>query len=272
MAKPTPLWESIRHLRARGHKGGTILQHRAIWSLRLPMQRLLSGLALAAGFTTGLLLLRNWIGMAWAGELLWWIQALELPGRFEVLATGSDGWLPLPVPFIGVELSAPNGWATLWQGGAVVLLWVCTGWVPDEAKPVAFFIRLAALVHGASVLFFMFWPASFTHSVDDHVSSGLGQAWYLMLLTPWIHLATYYLFPFAFWKRGLLTLLTLVFLFVLVPLLYALHVALIQQFGLILMPLLHLLFGVMLMTIGFVALYGWAMGWQTAGQRPGVGG
>jgi hypothetical protein len=34
------------------------------------------------------------------------------------------------------------------------------------------------------------------------------------------------------------------------------------------MPLLHLLFGVMVAIIGFVALYGWAMGWANARLQP----
>jgi len=266
MTRPLPSFDTVRRLRARGHLGGTIPQHRAIWSLRLPMGRLVGGLVLAAVLSSSLLWLRPWIALVWNTELLWWLHALALPGRFEAADAVAQGLLRLPVPSIDLQLPAYDAGAALSQGVAVVVVWWCMGWLPDAAKPVAFFVRLAALVHGAAVLFFIFWPASFTHTVQTHVGSGMRQAWYLMLLTPWIHLATYYLFPFAPWQRGLLSLLTLLFLFVFTPLQYALHVALVEQLGLIVMPVLHLLFGVMMVIIGFVALYGWAMGWRGHGQ------
>jgi hypothetical protein len=263
---PTPFKpsDSVKRLRVRGHLGGAILQHRAISSLHFPLARLWAGLALAVGLTALLLWLRPWLAQAWAVELVWWMRALALPGHFDAQGRGGDGLLALAVPFIDVQLNAPDGWAPLWHGVAVLGVWWGTGRMSDAAKPVAYLLRFAALVHGAAVLFFIFWPASFPHSVDQHIGSGLRQAWHLML-APWIHLATYYLFPFAVWKRGLLSLLTWAFLFVLTPLQYALHIALVQHMGLVVMPLLHLLFGVMLDIIGFVALYGWAMGWKTAG-------
>jgi hypothetical protein len=265
VSKPFNPLESVKRLRLRGHLGGVIPQHRAISSLHFPLQRLWSGLALAIGLTALLLVLRPWLSQLWAVEMVWWMRALELPGHFHAQNRGDSGLLALAVPFIDVQLNAPDGWTPVWHGIAVLGVWWVTGRMSDAAKPVAFLLRFAALVHGAAVLFFIFWPASFPHSVDQHVGSGLRQAWHLMLLAPWIHLATYYLFPFAFWKRCLLSVLTWAFLLVLTPLQYALHVALVQTMGLVVMPLLHLLFGVMLDIIGFVALYGWAMGWKTAG-------
>jgi hypothetical protein len=246
-----------------GPPEGRALQHRAIRSLHLPVGRLV-GCVLLALLLTGLVLaLRPWIALAWETELLWWARALGLPGQFEPAEGAMPGVLSLPLPTLGLTLPAYNAGAAMSQGLGVFVVWWCMGWLPDAAKPVAFFVRLAALIHGFAVFFFLFWPASFSHSVQTHVGSGMRQAWYLMLLTPAIHLATYYLFPFAMWQRGLLSLLTLLFVFVFTPLQYALHLALVERLGLIVMPVLHLLFGVMMVIIGFVALYGWAMGWRS---------
>lgn len=262
MHKPLHATDVVQRLRARGHLGGTIAQHRAMWRQSLPLGRVLQSVALALAFTALLLWLRPWIGMAWGHELLWWMQGLVLPGRFAAGDAAQAGVLGLVVPIVAPEMPLPDAWSPMKHGAVLVLLWWCTGWVPDAAKPLAFFVRLGVLVHGASVLFFMFWSASFTHTVPGHVASGLRQTWYLMLATPWIHLLTYYLFPFAAWQRALLTLLTLAYLFVLTPLQYALHVALAWQTGLILLPLLSLMFGVMLPVVSVVALYGWGMGWR----------
>ena len=260
--KPSNPLDSIRRLRLFGHLGGEIPRHRAISRLHLPWHRLWVGLALAVTLTVLLVLLRPWLGQAWAFEIVWWMRALELPGHFDVQGYGGEGMLALAVPFIDLQLEALDGWVTVWHGVVALCVWWAAGRMSDAAKPVAYLLRFAVLIHGTSVIFFIFWPASFPHSVDLHIGSGLRQAWHLMLLAPWIHLATYYLFPFALWQRGLVTVLSWLFLFVLTPLQYALHVALVQHMGLVVMPLLHLMFGVMLDIIGFVALYGWAMGWK----------
>jgi hypothetical protein len=252
-----------QRLRVRGHRGGTIAPHRALWSRTLPLQRVLQGVLLAAGCTALLLWLRPWIEATWGDALLWWMRALELHGRFFAAEAGPAYGMGLVAPVIAPDLPPPDPWLPMRHGVVVVMLWWCSGWFSDAAKPLAFFIRLGALVHGTSALYFMCWPASFTHTVASHVASGLRQTWYLMLATPWIHLLTYYLFPFAVGQRVLLTGATLAFLAVLTPLQYATHVALVQISGPVLLPLLNLVFGVMVPVVGVVALYGWGMGWRS---------
>ena len=63
-----------------------------------------------------------------------------------------------------------------------------------------------------------------------------------------------------------LTVVTLLWLAVLAPVQYALHAALLQQFGLVLMPLLNMLFGMLVPIFGVVALYGWAMSWPDGSE------
>lgn len=267
MSKPLHALDVLTLLRARGHRGGTIPQHRAIWRLALPRERLWGTIALALALSVLLVWLRPWVGEIWGAELLWWMRALALPGQFDMGGAGvvTNELFAVSVPSIELAQAVPEQWTTVWHGTALVVLWWITSWMPERAKPIAFFLRLGVLIHAVSVLFFVFWPASFVHSIGSHVTSGMRQAWYLILLTPWIHFATYYLFPFAMWQRTLLTMLTAGYLFVLTPLQYALHVALVHKAGLIMLPLMHLLFGVMLAIVGFVALYGWGMSWPGQG-------
>jgi hypothetical protein len=267
MRSPFDVHDSVQRLRARGHLGGTIAQHRAMWRQSLPLGRVLQSGLLALAFTGLLLWLRPWVGLAWGGELLWWMRGLRLVGYFVPGDPRAVGAFGMVVPVIAPELPVPGAFSPMLHGAVLLLLWWCTGWVSDAAKPLAFFVRLGVLVHAASVVFFMFWAGSFTHSVAGHVASGLRQTWYLMLATPSIHLLTYYLFPFAAWQRALLTATTLAYLFVLAPLQYALHVALAWHAGLILLPVLNLMFGVMLPVVSVVALYGWAMGWRKRGEE-----
>ena len=251
----------VAQMRRMGHRGSVILPHRAIGQLHSPAARLAVGLAMAMLFTLALLALQGPIASGWSTVLVGWLQALDLQGLSVGAAAPTEGWLSLSVPMIELPLLPPTNELLLLQAGLIVVCWWLAGLLPDAAKPGAYLLRFAALIHGLSLAYFALWPASFLHSLPEHTINGLRQTWALMLLTPWIHVATYYLFPFPL-RHGLaLTLLTLAYLLVLTPLQYALHAALLYHLGLVFMPLLYLLFGAMLSILGFVALYGWAMSW-----------
>ena len=250
------------HLRSRGHRGGAILPHRSIFSLRLPLHRLAIGMLIASAFSVLLALAEPWIARLWSTELLWWVQALGLQGHFEPASGPTAGILTFPVPVVDLKVPEVGQLAPFGHLLAVVAIWWMAGWLPDSGKPAAYLLRFAVMIHGAATLYFLLFPASFPHSVINHVGGGLRQSWAMLLLTPWLHLCTYYLFPFAVWQRAALTAVTLAYLLLLAPLQYATHAALLSLSGLILMPLLHLLFGVMVPILGLVALYGWGMSWH----------
>lgn len=251
----------LGELSHRGHRGGRIMQHRSLWALHLPRQRLLRSVLLTLALTGVLLVLRETIATLWSEQLVWWLTRVELPGRF--VAQLEHGYLPFQVatPVINLLAAAPEPTTLMYNALGVAVLWWASAWLPDVMRPACYLLRFGALIHGAAVFFFWMWPASFPHSVNEHINNGLQQCWVLMLLAPWIHLCTYYLFGVGWGQRLAVTLLTWTYLMLLAPLLYAVHALALATFGLIVMPLLHLMFGVMVAIIGFVAIYGWAMAW-----------
>ena len=265
-------------LRRRGSfSQGRVPLHRSIFSLHLPLHRLGLGFGMALAFTVALVAVQLAIETAWHAQMVWWMHALELPGQYEpALAAAEHGLFTLKPPFI--DLALPElGWSVLAQHALVVVaVWAVSGWLPESARPAAYLLRFAVLIHGTSVVYFLFWPGSFAHSALSHAGYGLTLGWALMLLTPWLHLVTYYLFPFAVWQRVALTAVTLVFVFVHTPLQYASHLAIVSKLGLVALPVLHLLLGVMVPIVGMVALYGWGMSWHdpsthhAAARRPGA--
>jgi hypothetical protein len=225
--------------------------------------RLTLGLLMAAGFTGVLWWLQNTIARAWSAQLWWWLRALDL-----VVANPSAPAVPaanhlwaLPVPALDLmppDMGLPS---LLVHALAALVVWVVAGWWPERARPLALWVRCAALLHGGAVIYFFFWPASFAHSVADHVFSLLRLGWWLLLLTPWLHVAIYHLFPFALWQRLGLTALSLLYLLLATPLQAASHAALLHLAGPVAMPLLHLMLGVVWPVMALVALYAWAMSW-----------
>ncbi len=261
--------------RQRGHRGGAILQHRSIWRLQLPLHRLALGLLIALGYSALLALLQAPLVAFWHAQMLAWLQGLDLAGPLPAvdlaaLEAAESGWFSPPRLALDLAMSdlGPVGLAA--HALACVVLWTGAGWLPDSGKPGAYVLRFGVLIHAASVLYFSLWPGSFGHSLDGHVNAGLRQTWMLMLLTPWLHLCTYYPFPFAWWQRLALTGVTLLYLLLLAPLQYTTHAVLLVATGPVLMPLLHLLFGVMVPILGLVALYGWGMSWHDPQREPGA--
>lgn len=252
---------SLTRLGQTGHRGRLILQHRAMGRLPNPGLRLVTAPLLALAFTAALLALQGPIAEIWSALMSDWLAALELPGLVIYAAPVQDGWLTLAAPLIDMPVRSLSGGVPLGHACGVAVVWWAAGRLPDALKPGAYLLRFAVLIHAISVLFFWLWPGSFLHSVAGHCANGLRQAWLLMLVTPWLHLATYYLFPQPLYRCALLTLMSVIYLLVLTPLQYAMHAALLYHLGLVVMPLLHLLFGAMLSILGFVALYGWAMSW-----------
>jgi hypothetical protein len=256
------------YLRRHGHRGGAILPHRAIWRHSLPKRRLIVGALTAGAFTLLLALAQPGLAQIWGEQMLWWLQALALPGHFAMADTAALNLLSMPAPQIDLPLRAISGAQVAAHALTVLTVWTLAGWLPDAAKPAALVLRFAALLHGASVLYFLFWPASFPHSLAGHVAGGLRQSWVLMLVTPWLHLCTYYLFPFPAWQNVALTSVSLLFLWVLAPLQYTSHAALAYLVGPIVIPVLYLLLGMFVPVLGLVALFGWAMGWCKPAPEP----
>ena len=261
-----------RHARARlrGHRGGAILPHRSIWSLHLPLQRLATGGLIALGFTGLLAWAQPLVASFWGWQVLAWLQALQLAGPPAAPDFEGHGLFTLPVPQLEILLPDIGPEQLAAHALACMAVWVAAGWLPDSGKPGCYVLRFGVLIHAAAVGYFALWPGSFSHSLASHVGGGLRQSWMLMLLTPWLHLATYYLFPFALWQRLALTALTLAWLVLVAPLQYSAHAALLVLVGPVLMPLLHLLFGVMVPILGLVSWYGWGMSWHDPGPQRGA--
>ena len=225
------------------------------------------GVLVAACFTQVLAWAQPWIAMWWSDQLVSWMQALEVPGHVVHVTSLAEDITSMPSTRVDVPARDMQALDLAMHAVAAAALWFVAGWLPDAARPAALLLRFGVLVHAASIVYFSTWPASFPYSSMSHAANGLRQVWALMLVTPWLHLCIHYIFPFALWCRLCVTGLTLPYLFVLAPLLYATHLALLHALGLLVMPALYMLFGVMVPLVGLVAIYGWAMTWPRTARR-----
>ncbi len=278
-----PSARALMHLRRRGHRGGAIRPHRALWHVELPAGRVAGALALALAWSLALMALRPLLSQAWSALMLGMLQPLALPGRFAPAPDSPPAdaarwlhspqalvdWLAstpwaMPVPQLALQLPATGTPALAAYAVLVLLAWLVAGRLPQALRALADLLRLVALVLMATLAVLAVSADGLAHGAAEHLGGGLRQMWWLMLATPWLHLVIHYLLPWRWRDRLALTAMTLAWLALLAPLLYTSHALALALLGSAVLPLLHLLGGLLPALAGVVALYTWAMGWAAA--------
>jgi hypothetical protein len=268
--KPTPPRELRRRMVARwrteGSQGQTIGLHRSMLRHVFPYRRLLSVLLLPLLLTLTILLVHRSIFTGWNAIFSWAIQLTESPAQLSW--TRSLGGLRLGVDFIWLEMDAGAPSQLQWWGCALttLVLSLVSLMLPMRWLPVAYLLRMYAVVIAASLLYFSWMPNSFTHSLPDHVATLLLLILLLALLAPWVFALTFNILGFSLAQKTLLSVLGVGFLLLFAPLHAFSHALLLHHGSLLYQPMLFLLLGVFPPMMVLVALYAWAMTWRHGPQ------
>lgn len=249
-------------LRHRGFSGGLITKHRALLTLPLKpaegwMAMFLAGLLLA-----GWLMLLRWVNIAWTLGTLYWSDVL-----FGGVAVKHEGYsigslLRIEVPYLDLTAGVPDGGAW-WMALLLTTLTVLISFIiPRRHMPVIYLLRALAFIQTCSLAYFAINPASFPYTVSDYQSGMLMAGLFVISLVPVLLGATYYIFDFGLPKKLFLTVITMFYLSVLIPMQYLVHVYLIQQYSMLFMPVLFFFFGLPLDIFVFIAFYAWGMSWR----------
>lgn len=197
----------------------------------------------------------------WAALFEFWLPRLNLSGSVSIV-TIPPLWLGMDVPVVDLPSRIPAPWA--WWGSALAaagLVWISFV-TPDRLLPLRYFLRFLVLVHISALVYFGVAPASFPHTLPGYLRSSFVAGLWLMALLPWVHSLIYHIFDFSLVHKLALTLLSLLFLAVAIPLQLLSHAHILTFGSLLFLPVLYLLFGILPLSLGCIALYGWAMSWR----------
>jgi hypothetical protein len=242
-------------------RGGRVAEHRSLRRGALP-RHLPAVVLLPAIFTLCVWFCRGPIGRSWAAVLQFWLERLQLSGA--VASEPVAGWPGLVLPALEVTARAPTRSVFAAILIATAGLLVGARFIPDRALPLRSFIRFACFIQGTALLFFALAPERFPYALADQTRDAVQVGFALLLLVPWVHALVYYVFDFTLLAKATLTLLTLAFLTLAVPFQVAAQAYLLSQGSLLLLPILYFLFGLPLLILGCIALYGWGMSWRPA--------
>jgi hypothetical protein len=252
---------TIDRWRAEGSQGARITPHRALLSHRFPIRRMRSILILPVAYTLAIILFHREIVLLWSQVIRW---SIELTDTYAQLGwTRTLGGLRLPMDMVWLDMSAgapsPAQW---WTCAAVTLfLALLSLGLPSRMLPIAYVLRVHAIVIAVSLLYFVLMPNSFTYSLSDHICMLLVMFLLLALLIPWIFALTYSVLGVTLANKALLTFLGVFFLLLFAPLHAFSHALVLHHGSLLYQPLLFLLMGVFPPLMAMVAFYSWAMTW-----------
>lgn len=244
--------------------GLTILclaRHRSLDHLTLSVPALAGVLLVPVAFNVAEWMLRDHISGIWAGVLRFWIDKLGIDGVVIEQLT-RVAWFDFNLPYTNVVAPVPD--VLTWFVTLIATLAVCLMAlrIRDLYLPLRYFLLFAVFIEATALLFFAVAPQSFPYTASRYVDNGVKTCASLLFLLPWAHALVYYIFDFSWPKKIFLTLLTLVFVMIAVPMQLALHVYLMVSCSLLMMPLLSFVFGPTMLVFGCIALYGWAMSWK----------
>lgn len=249
-------------LRRRGYRGTPIPVHRALAWERVRISTVVGAVVAAACFDGLLLWQAQSLALFWRDALAFWLRPLADGAR--IMLTSQEllpGW-SIGMPDVNLGAGAPTGVEWLNALLFAVALLLIGLILPHRARPVAYLLRLVAVVQLSANLYFYLTPGQFPYSLRGHVTTLSSGLFVLLLLVPWIHALAWYPFDHRWPRKLLLTLLTLLFFVLYMPTSLAMHAWLIHAGSLVWLPVLYLIFGYPIQIFLLVCLYGWGMSWK----------
>jgi hypothetical protein len=256
------LRREIEDLRYRGHRGGYILNHRALLTSRRGRVKTGSCLGLTAVLFFGWLYAIRWVSVLWADILRFWNDALGMGGYVTLIHYQLGNIYNFKVPYLHVTSAAPDYLILLAGWIVTVILFIASFFLPRRHLPLIYGMRVILLFHLCAQAFFTFMPLSFPYGAAGYVHGVLIACLALISLVPLLLGFTYFIFDYSFWRKVGLALLTMAFLVVFMPMQFAVHAFILHHSSLLFLPVLFFGFGLALDVMIFIAFYSWGASWR----------
>ncbi len=241
-------------------------RHRSLDHLTLSAPRLASILLVPVLFNVAEWMLRGALSAGWAAIFDFWLSKLGIGGTV-VQKARPFASLEVTLPYLYVPATAPDLLTWCVTVAATIIVALLTVRIPDRYLPLRYFLQFGIFIQATAILFFAVTPSSFPYTVSGYIDNGLKTSFAFLFLLPWGHALVYYIFDFSWPSKLCLTLFTLAFVVIAVPLQLTLHAYLLFRYSLLLMPLLSFVLGPTWIVFGCIALYGWAMSWDRLDQK-----
>jgi hypothetical protein len=248
--------------RFRGHRGGVITMHRALTRFALEPRDLVTGVLLVLLLSFGWVLSLPWLCRMWGYLLVSGIRILALRSTLGLTEHHITRYIRFVIPYPRMEGIAPDAW-TWWSTAAVVcLLYAGSYFLPKKLTPITYLLRAALFIQFTALLYFLLAAARFPHTPDSYTEGLVSYQVTLISAVPTLFGLTYYIFKFGLIRKAALTVLTMSYLSLFLPVQILLQ-AMILEKSVLFMPILYIVFGLPVDILLILAFYSWGMSWPS---------
>jgi hypothetical protein len=219
-----PRAQSVDEMRFRGWRGSVIRPHRALARLHPTLADAVAGAALLIGMSLLWVRLIPAVTRLWTRIFVFWSARLGLQAPVVLSRQHWGTHINFDLPFFSLPAGAitPLTWAICALLTAAAL--AATFYLGEEFMPVAYIVRALAILQTTALIYFAFFAARFPHDLPSYTVGMLTFGVILISVVPVVLAFTYYVFDFSWWKKLAVTLGTMGYLVLFIPLQYALHV------------------------------------------------
>ena len=254
-------------IRFRGHRGGIIPMHRALARLEYGLAEMSGSIALTVIILFTWLKCIPYICVFWQRIFLLGLHYLPLSAVLTTSPRHLGRLLRFDLPYFQIDGVLPD--PVLWEVTCAVTLaiFAMTFLLPPKLIPLIYALRGGLFVQLSALAYFAFRAAQFPYSPNDYLQALIMTGLALVSTIPVLFCLTYYVFHFSFFKKAFLTVLTMGYLCLFLPVQVLLQALIIQK-SVLFMPVLYLICGMPLDVLIVVALYSWGMTWKFSESAP----
>lgn len=222
---------------------------------------------------TGLLVSIAWVLLLPLTGAVWvWIldvvrEPLGLAGSTTAIHYVVGDRLAVILPKLDLPSFEPSSSHLIANGTFCLMMVVVSFLLPVKMAPTNYFLRAAAFIQGTAVAFFAIQPWDYPYTAGDYLTGLTGAGMTLIAIVPLILAATHWILDFAWWQKIGVTVVCMGYLFLMIPIKYAMHGVILYWGGLLYMPILFILFGLPVEVFAFIALFSWGMSWERRRNR-----
>ena len=253
---------SAGHGRFRGYRGGVITMHRALTRFILEPLSLIMASVFVLLLSLVWIVSLPWLCRMWFYVLEKGMKMLALHAELGLKEHHITSYVRFAIPFPKMQGIAPDAW-TWWITTAVVcLLYVASYFFPKKLTPVTYFLRAVLFIQVTALLYFLLIPARFPHTPDSYMEGLVSYRIALISAVPALFGLTYYIFKFGLIKKIALTILTMSYLSLFLPVQILLQATVLEK-SVLFMPVLYIVFGLPVDILIILAFYSWGMSWPS---------
>ncbi len=261
MLPVSKLQRKLLESRYSNSKGSIIPMHHAFKIIKFGPATRIGMIFMPVLFILGVWLSFGLIASFWDQVFNYWMVRLYENGHVGHMLIGVIGQsVNLPYPDLTTSIPVPSHvWLNIL---ACVILFVLSFLLPGQMMPFTYLTRFTLIIQASVSVYFLISPDYFPYTLAGYVTDMLTLGMYILFMVPFVLALVFYIFDFPIWWKCFITVATLSFFIIGMPMQYMLHAYILHATSYLFLPVLYFTCGVLLDVLMFINFYAIGMAWS----------